>query len=542
MSLRSRRNAESRIHTVTNGSVVTTYVYDAAGRRVRKTVGSVTTDYLYNLAGQAVTEINGSGATITMNYLTPGTGGNMSVSAASTTTQTQWSFPGGSFSGSGALSLGSGPHGSDLAHPLVTTYGYDLMDRLIAVSQAAGPVNGQQQPGQPRSYQYDSLGRLLTSTTPESGTVTKYYTTAAGGSCAGDPTLVCRTVDARGVVKNLSYDTINRISGVSYTNDPAGTAALSYHYDAGGLAAFALDRLTSINEGANSQTFTYDNLGRITLASNVIDSVTYPVHYGYNSASQLASITYPSGRVVNQNYDVVGRIQSVASGGTSYLTVNTYNAAMQPTAVSYGNQVQGAFGYNDHLQLQSLRYFKTGASSDILNLGYDYSSATVTGNNGQIQAIHYYTSPGVEDQTKSEAFTYDNWGRLSEAQTLNLTATGTWKLDWTYDRLGNRLTQTLTGGTVSIGQPQFTVDQNTNHIVGYSYDAAGNMTHDASVGYGYDGAGRMISTNNGSTPAAYTYFGALRIKKVVGATTTITIYSGTQPIAEYAPGAALSSP
>ena len=55
-------DAESRIHTVTNGSVVTTYVYDAAGRRVRKTVGSVTTDYLYNLAGQAVTEINGSGA------------------------------------------------------------------------------------------------------------------------------------------------------------------------------------------------------------------------------------------------------------------------------------------------------------------------------------------------------------------------------------------------------------------------------------------------------------------------------------------------
>ena len=78
--------------------------------------------------------------------------------------------------------------------------------------------------------------------------------------------------------------------------------------------------------------------------------------------------------------------------------------------------------------------------------------------------------------------------------------------------------------------------------MGYSYDAAGNMTHDASVGYGYDGAGRMISTNNGSTPAAYTYFGALRIKKVVGATTTITIYSGTQPIAEYAAGAALGSP
>ncbi|MGH9570586.1 MAG: RHS repeat-associated core domain-containing protein, partial [Candidatus Angelobacter sp.] len=68
------------------------------------------------------------------------------------------------------------------------------------------------------------------------------------------------------------------------------------------------------------------------------------------------------------------------------------------------------------------------------------------------------------------------------------------------------------------------------------------MTHDASVAYSYDGAGRMIAAGNGSTPAAYTYFGALRIKKVVGSTTTITIYSGSKPIAEYASGAALTNP
>ena len=383
------------------------------------------------------------------------------------------------------------------------------MDRLVGASQAAGPVNGQQIPGQPRSYQYDGLGRLLTSTTPESGAVASYYTTAGGASCAGDPALACRTVDARGVTQNFTYDAINRISGVSYTNDPAGTAAVAYHYDP------ALDRLTSINEGPNSQTFTYDNLGRITLASNVIDSVTYPVQYGYNTAGQLASITYPSGRVVSQNYDVVGRMQSIAGGGATYLTVNAYNAAMLPTGVTYGNQVQGAFGYNDHLQLQSLRYYKTGAPSDILNLGYDYTSAAQAGNNGQIQAVHYYTSPGTEDQTKSESFTYDAWGRLSQAQTLNLTASGTWKLDWSFDRLGNRLTQTLTGGNLpgGIGQPSFTVDQNTNRILGMAYDAAGNQTSDGSFSYAYDGAGRLYTVTN---TAEYTYFGGLRIKKVVG--------------------------
>ena len=65
------------------------------------------------------------------------------------------------------------------------------------------------------------------------------------------------------------------------------------------------------------------------------------------------------------------------------------------------------------------------------------------------------------------------------------------------------------------------------------------MTHDADTSYGFDGANRLISANNGSTPATYAYFGALRTKKVVGSVTTVTIYSGTKPIAEYV-NAALS--
>ncbi|MGH9568515.1 MAG: hypothetical protein ACRD4F_02670 [Candidatus Angelobacter sp.] len=65
-----------------------------------------------------------------------------------------------------------------------------------------------------------------------------------------------------------------------------------------------------------------------------------------------------------------------------------YSGGSLLATLSGGNQVQGAFGYNDHLQLQSLRYYKTGAPSDILNLGYDYTSAAQAGNNGQIQAVH----------------------------------------------------------------------------------------------------------------------------------------------------------
>jgi RHS repeat-associated protein len=181
-----------------------------------------------------------------------------------------------------------------------------------------------------------------------------------------------------------------------------------------------------------------------------------------------------------------------------------------------------------------MRYFKSGSSPDILNLGYDYGA----NNNGQIQTVHSYTTPGVEDQTKSESFTYDAWSRLKTAQTLTVNANtpGTWSLQWGYDRLGNRLQQNLTGGNVSIGQPQFTIDPATNRITnsGFTYDAAGNMTHDAASAYTYDGANRLTQVGGGT--AAYSYFGALRIKKVNGGATTVYVYSGSKPIVEYVNG------
>ncbi|HET8888524.1 MAG TPA: RHS repeat-associated core domain-containing protein, partial [Candidatus Angelobacter sp.] len=306
-----------------------------------------------------------------------------------------------------------------------------------------------------------------------------------------------------------------------------------------------------ITEGSNSHTFVYDNFGRITSDSQLIDTKTYLISYAYNLASQITSITYPSTtRVVVQNYDAIGRVCAIgASGstcttGTRYLNSPTYNAAGEALSVTFGNSVQGAFTYNDHLQLSTLRYFKN--STEILNLAYDYTSG-VSGNNGQIQKVHYYTTPGVEDLTKSENFTYDQMGRLSAAQTGVVNSTSgakTWSLQWTYDRFGNRLTQSMLAGDPSfpVGQPTLMIDTATNRITnsGYTYDNAGNMTHDANAAYAYDGANRLININ--TTGAVYSYFGPHRIKKVLAATTTRYIYSGSKPIAEYVNGANANSP
>jgi RHS repeat-associated protein len=480
-----------------------------------------------NRSGSPVTA-TASGAAITLTYKTVGSAGNLRVTAVSASNSPGF-FPSGSFSGSQTLAGGLDAYASGLAHPYATTYAYDLQDRLTAVSQAAGNVNGQPASGQPRSYTYDGLGRQLTGTTPESGAATTFYTTAAGGACAGDVALPCRIQDARGVVKTLTYDGINRPTGIQYSD---GTPAVTYTYDTGGAAAFALNRLTKRMEGANSRTYAYDNLGRITSVADVIDGTTYTTSYGYNLAGQITSVTYPSGRVVTQSVDGIGRLSSVASGGTTYLNGLSYNAAGETLGFALGNGVQASFSYNDHLQLASLRYFKSGSATDVLNLAYVYGA----NNNGQVQEVHYYTAPGTEDARSSEYFTYDPWSRLSAAHTgiVSASTPGTWSLQWAYDRFGNRLSQTLTGGNVTITQPQLSVDPNTNRVLGKSYDAAGNLTGDGVNTYSYDGANRLKQINAGS--ASYSYFGASRIKKVAGATSTVYIYSGDRPLAEYVNG------
>jgi RHS repeat-associated protein len=464
-----------------------------------------------------------SGATITVNYKTTGAAGNVYLGFSSSTANPDTP----SFSGTGStLTGGADTVPPTLSTPAVTLYAYDVLDNLTQVTQGT----------QTRNYVYDSLSRVTSSTTPESGTANTYYTNASGNACSGDPSLACRAQDARGIVKTFTYDGINRPAGVSYSDS---TPSVAYTYDTGGSAAFALNRLTKITEGPpnsqtpNSQTLTYDNLGRISSVAQVIDSTTYTTQYSYNLANQLTSITYPTGRVVAQNVDNIGRLSSIASGGTNYLSGLSYNAAGETLALTLGNNVQGVFGYNDHLQVSSLRYFKSGSSTDILNLGYDYGS----NNNGQIQAVHYYTSPGVEDPTKSEYFNYDPLARLSSANTGTVNSTpGTWSLQWGYDRWGNRLSQTLIGGNVTIGQPQLTIDPATNRITnsGVTYDANGNLTNDGVTAYSYDGANRVTQLNSGS--ASYTYFGPLRIKKVIGSTTTVYIYSGNKPITEYVNG------
>jgi len=418
--------------------------------------------------------------------------------------------PSGATMTAGADGTGSDGNPPTLNTPLVTVSNYDPLDDLVSVFQGV----------QQRLFQYDSMGRLTQSATPEAGTSSFQYNSF---------NLLTQRTDARGVITNYSYDTLNRLSQVSYNVGTTGvpaTASVNYSYDEGGAAAFALGRLTHFSDGVGTETYTYDALGRTTNLQKVIGGMSYPIAYQYNYASELKQITYPSGRVVAQAFDPIGRLSQLQVNGSNYLSALSYNAAGEALGFTYGNGVQATLNYNSQMQLASLAYTKTG--STLFSLTYNYG----TGNNGQIQSI----TDNV-DSTRTTTFTYDPWSRLKTASNSQ------WSIAETYDRYGNRNAQTP---PVNFSQAANPV---TNRLPSpYAYDAAGNMTNDGSNTLVYDAESRSISGTNGAASGAYVYDGnSLRVKRCLSnctspTTTTVYLFSGSKVIAEYDNGAAVASP
>jgi RHS repeat-associated protein len=448
---------------------------------------------------------------------------------------------------------------------LQTSYAYNVANQLTQVTQGV----------QTRTYSYDALWRLVSATTPEAGMVC--FGTLSGGNCQQNGydnfnNLLYRT-DARGVVTNYLYDSLNRLTGVTYLTVPSGVAAMPNVCKANGsstnnanvcltygtsASSYNNGRLVSMTDTVGSESYTYNSLEQLTQLQKVINGTTYTTSYSYNLANELTQITYPSNRVVVASFDAIGRRCAVgASGstcttGTLYASGFAYNVTQQVTDFKYGNGIFASFGFSpDRLQLICLDYSTTSRNGTCTHdsttkFGLNYSYGSAGSNNGQISAI----TDGV-DSGRNAAYTYDALYRLTTAVTAGSTAYPQWGLQWAYDRYGNRSAQSIYSGCSGLTCPtnSVTVSASTNQLTGspFAYDLAGNMTNDGNNTLTYDGENHAATSVNGSNSGTYTYDGkGLRVKKVsvVSGVTTTTVYvfSGSKVIAEYDNGAAVGSP
>jgi len=419
-----------------------------------------------------------------------------------------------------------------------TSYAYTVLDKLASVTEGS----------QTRTYNYDALGRLTSVALPETAGAATTFT------YDNYDNVLTRT-DPRGVITTYGYDGLNRLTSESYTipqgSGVASTSSVSYTYGTSS-SQFNNGLPVTMIDGVGSESYTYNNLGEMTQLQKIIGSNTYTTNYQYNEAGELTQITYPSGRVVQQSVDAIGRLCAVGasgsscSSGTSYASGFSYDAASQVTGIKYGNGIYGSFGFSsDRLQMTCLDYSTTNrngtcAHDSTTKFGLNYSYGSAGGNNGQIAEI-----TDSQDSGRDVTYTYDALARLATAVTTGSTSYPQWGLQWKYDRYGNRTDQIVTAGSAPSSSLTFADPggAQTNHPDGYSFDLNGNMINDGQNTLVYDAENHVTSSSGSLGSGAYNYDGnGLRVEKVSGSTTTVYVFSGSKVIAEYDNGAAPSSP
>jgi RHS repeat-associated protein len=400
---------------------------------------------------------------------------------------------------------------------VATCYMYDLNDNLNYVRTGGGNGN------QSRTYSYDYLSRLTFRTNPESGTTYFYYTTSSGALCSGDATAVCRRTDAKNITTTYTYDALNRLLSKSYNDSNPTTASVTYSYDQATYNGLTITngkgRQTGMSDGSGQTAWSYDPVGKVVEEERTIASVTQTIQYSYNLDSSVATVTYPSNRIVTYSTGNAERTTSVIDSldNINYATAATYSPPSGPSSVLHGfvsgvfNGITESYTYNNRLQTTGIQ--ATSPTATALNLSLGYGS----NNNGQIG-----TQTNNVDTGRTQTYTYDILNRLLTTQASANSGVDCWGQGFgnynvtpppppyplADDSLGNLLAISLTkcsGYTLSVSVNS--ANQITNS--GFTYDSSGNgnMTGDGLNTYTFDAENRIITASAASGLFCYNYDG-----------------------------------
>jgi len=421
----------------------------------------------------------------------------------------------------------SGSLGSEASPNQSTSYQYDVLNNLVKVTQGS----------QTRYFKYDSLSRMIRENQVEQVASSSYSVT---DSLTGNSSwtrkmeynsdgLITHAYDARGVQTDFSYDGLNRLTLIDYSDS---TPDARYYYDSQTLPTGAPSftrgssngRVVAMTYGSASSVtgtyFGYDVMGRVNVQNQVTGANTYSLAYTYDLAGHLATQTYPSGRVLTHSYDDAGRISQISDATTTYVNGVSYAATRGLLSETWGNGAVRSVAYNNALQVSQIKLKQSSSGSELQRYDYLYGQVTQSNgsvdkskNSGQIARIDGFIN-GAATKEWEHRFSYDELGRLATAAEYQqgTGSTPTWQQQFTYDRYGNRF-QSGSGsnfGMSFIPVVSSDITASTNRFISsgstpVTYDAAGNITQDAkfrSMNYTYDANGRQLSASGvGGSPS-----------------------------------------
>ena len=406
----------------------------------------------------------------------------------------------------------------------VTRFGYDGLDRTTIVTDPRNLLT---------QYPRNGLGDATSLISPDTGTATHTFDAARN--------LLTRT-DSRGVLASYSYEPLNRLSSITYTQSGQTPLAYSWEYDQTGLGfSNGIGRLTSTIHPAGSTQYAYDPWGdvltdvqRVNAAAGANGTqITSTVGYTYDAGGQVTSITYPSGRKLSITY-TGGQptALSLAKDSVNTPTMLIDQIKFLPFGGPRSWTWQMASGPQPHERIfdtsgRIVRYPLCGFVRDLI---YDEADRIAS-------YTHYDAVLGatLASNALNQAFAYDELGRV-----INIVTSSAW---WSigYDANGNRTSVNVSGNasTYTTSSTSNRLESITNPARSFSYDNAGNTTSDSTSYTGtYNLAGRLTTLTKAGTTSTYTYDGlGRRIRKVNSsgaASTIIFVYAlNGQLLGEY---------
>jgi RHS repeat-associated protein len=385
-----------------------------------------------------------------------------------------------------------------------TTYSYDGINRLQAVSQSA-----QSSYPQSRLFSYDGLSRLTSESNPESGTTNYTYDSdTTCGTYNGD---LVKKVDAVGNVSCFKYDAIHRKTAASYPSGAyaANTPAKTFVYDATTFScsngANVMGRLAEAYTGSSSSKTTdiaycYSARGETT---DAFESTPNSVGYYHTTASYLPtgglSILggVPGLNSWNFSPDGEGRLSSVTYGtSTNWVTGTQYYPTYTQTKVTFGNGDNDAYGYDQTTGRMNSFQFTVGSSPQTLSGSPGWNP------NGTLGTLNI-TDPFNSSNTQNCGYVYDDLARINSVNCVN-GSTPVFNQSFTLDPFGNL----SKSGSITFAANYVLANGTTNNQEQSvascvpTYDANGNTTKDCSFSsppkYQWDSDGNPIQVRSSS--------------------------------------------
>ena len=393
---------------------------------------------------------------------------------------------------------------------------------------------------------YDALGRVISVTSPDGSMAETFYNESSRPDVAStSPGETTRVRDAWGRERWGRTDASGRLVEVvepnPYGNGSVATGGVvtTYSYN-------TLGKLIQINQGAQTRTFKYDSLGRLTArklaeinatlndTGTYVGSGTWSGVFTYDERSNLTSSTDARGvkTVFNYNSDPLNRLQTVSWDTSGF--GDSGNPILPAATVSYQYRTKAnEYDVKDVTQLETVSttgvstegysYDTEGrVSSNVLTLAsrtsYPFATDYTYDSLDRVKNVTYPTQYGNSGSRKIVHHDYDLAGRLNgltydsqsfasnivynaASQTTSLkVGSGTNQVTENYSynaQTGLLESQTAARNGTTLLNLSYDYTNSAGKRTGQLLKISNNLDHTKDRGYEYDALGRLQRASGG---------------------------------------------